>query len=184
MKTRHYILLALVVLIGLTTAAFFVLRSEVTERMAQGPFTADGLCPSFKPLYPQVKITFGNQGLSLINSLYESFAGEGVFEISEFRVSADGEKRFTIIGRSNRGDLKSDIHADRIVRLGQDLENEKLRFTHQSAYCDKGRIHEHQLVDMGSGEILVQDLEYWTEGEAFRFRLYQNRRLTAEVVGQ
>ena len=70
------------------------------------------------------------------------------------------------------------------MRLGQDLENEALRLTHQSDYCDKGRIYEHQVVDMGSGTFLVQDLEYWTEGEAFRFRLYQDRRLTADVVGR
>ena len=184
MKKRQYILLGLVLLIGLATVAFFLFRSEVKERMIQGPFTADGQCPAFKPRYPQIQIAFGNRGLSVLNSLYETFVGEGAFEISEFNISAGGEKRFTIVGRSNRGDLTSDIYADRVVRLGQDLENEALRLTHQSAYCDKGRIHEHQVVDMGSGEFLVQDLEYWTEGEAFRFRLYQNRRLTADVVGR
>ena len=81
----------------------------------------------------------------------------------------------------------ADIYADRVVRLGQDMENEQLRLTHQSAFCDKGRIYEHQVVDMGSGKFLVQDLEYWTEGTAgenFRYRLYQNQRLTADVVGR
>ena len=133
------------------------------------------------------QITFGNRGLSALNSLYETFVGEGAFEISEFRVTSNGEKRFTIVGLSNRGELTSDIYADRVVRLGQDMENEQLRLTHQSAFCDKGRIYKHQVVDMGSGKFLVQDLEYWTEGtagEKFRFRLYQNQRLTADVVGR
>jgi hypothetical protein len=40
------------------------------------------------------------------------------------------------------------------------------------------------VVDLGNGKFIVQDLEYWTEGEAIYFRLYQNRRLTAEVVGR
>ena len=58
---------------------------------------------------------------------------------------------------------------------------EKLRRTLQSAYCDRERIYEHQLVDLGDGSTLTQDLEYWNEGGAFRFKLYQNRRLTADV---
>ena len=187
MKKRQYIVLGLVFFIGLGPAAFFLLRSDVKETMTRGPFIADGQCPAFKPLYPNIQITFGNRGLSVLNSLYETFVGEGAFEISEFRVATGGDKRFTIVGRSNRGELTSDVYADRVVRLGQDMENEQLRLTHQSAYCDKGRIYEHQVVDMGGGKFLVQDLEYWTEGtggEKFRFRLYQNQRLTADVVGR
>ena len=184
MKKRQYIVAGLALFIALAAAVFFLSRSEVKDRAMQGPFTADSRCPAFKPRYSQIQITFGNRGLSVLNSVYETFVGEGAFEISEFIVSTGGEKRFTIVGRSNRGDLTSDIYADRVVRLGQDLENEELRLTHQSAYCDKGRIYEHQLVDMGNGAFLVQDLEYWTEGEAFRFRLYQNRRLTADVFAR
>ena len=187
MKKRQTIVLGLVVVIGLAVAAFFLLRSDVKETLTRGPFIADGQCPAFKPLYPNIQITFGNRGLSVLNSLFETFVGEGAFEISEFRVTSGGDKRFTIVGMSNRGELTSDIYADRIVRLGQDKENEQLRLTHQSAYCDKGRIYEHQLVDMGGGNFLVQDLEYWTEGaagERFRFRLYQNQRLTADVIGR
>ena len=187
MKKRQYIVLGLVLFIGLATAAFFLLRSDVKETLTRGPFIADGQCPAFKPLYPNIQITFGNRGLSVLNSLYETFVGEGAFEISEFRVTSNGAKRFTIVGLSNRGELTSDIYADRVVRLGQDMENEQLRLTHQSAFCDKGRIYEHQVVEMGGGKFLVQDLEYWTEGSAgekFRFRLYQNQRLTADVVGR
>lgn len=184
MKTRNYIVLGLLLLIGLGITGVFLFRSETKETITQGPFAADGQCPTFKPKYPQIQITFGNKGLSVLNSLYETFLGEGAFEISEFTVAAIGEKRFTIVGRSNRGDLTSDIYADRVVRLGQDLENEELRLTHQSAYCNKGRIYEHQVVYMGGGKFIVQDLEYWTAGESFRFRLYQNQRLAADVVGQ
>jgi hypothetical protein len=78
--------------------------------------------------------------------------------------------------------LTSDIHADRIVRLGQDKEDEVLRTTHQSAYCHNKRIREHQVVFLGGDDFDIQDLEYWAEGEEFHFRLLQDRRLTAKVV--
>ncbi|MBC7801144.1 MAG: hypothetical protein H7Z10_11025 [Gemmatimonadaceae bacterium] len=176
MAKHKYVFIALAGLLAITACA----RQEVT----QGPFTADEVCPTFKPRYPSVQITFGNRGLSVLNSLYETFVGEGVFEISEFTVRTLGAQRFIIVGKSNRGELTSDIYADRVVRLGQDLENEQLRRTHQSAFCDHGRIYEHQVVDMGNGSFLVQDLEYWTDGDAFRFRLLQNRRLTADVTAR
>lgn len=179
-KLAKIAVVALVVLAVIAILAFRSPREEVT----QGPFAADGVCPSFKPRYPQVRIAFGNRGLSTLNSLYETFVGEGAFEISEFNVTMGDNGRFTIVGSSNRGSLTSDIHADRIVRLGQDLENEQLRRTLQSAFCNRGRIYEHQMVDLGDGSTLSQDLEYWTEGDAFRFKLYQNRRLTADVTAR
>lgn len=175
--------IAVAALAAVAVIAFVAFRSP-REEVMQGPFSADGVCPSFQPRYARVDITFGNSGLSTLNSLYETFAGEGAFEISEFKVATGGRGRFTIVGSSNRGPLTSDIHADRVVRIGQDRENERLRRTLQSAFCDRGRIYEHQLVDLGNGSTLAQDLEYWTEGGAFRFRLYQNRRLTADVTAR
>lgn len=174
---------ALAALAALIAVAFVAFRSP-REEVAQGPFTADGICPSFKARYPEVDIVFGNSGLSTLNSLYETFFGEGAFDISEFKVTTGGDGRFTIVASSNRGPLTSDIYADRIVRVGQDQENEALRRTLQSAFCDKGRIYEHQLVDLGDGSTLSQDLEYWTENGALRFRLFQNRRLTADVTAR
>lgn len=183
MSKRRIIAIASATLVAIVAIAFIVFRSPRKE-VEQGPFTANGACPTFKPRYAKVDIAFGNSGLSVLNSVYETFAGVGAFEISDFKVVTGGSGRFTIVGSSNRGPLTSDIYADRVVRLGQDLENEELRRTHQSAFCDRGRIYEHQLVDLGDGSVLVQDLEYWTEGEAFRFRLYQNRRLTADVTAR
>ncbi|GGI87301.1 hypothetical protein GCM10007973_24700 [Polymorphobacter multimanifer] len=174
---------ALVVLAAVGALAFTAFRSPFVT-VTQGPFAADGACPSFKARYSLVQITFGNRGLSTLNSLYETFVGEGAFEISEFNVASTGNGRFTIVGSSNRGPLTSDIFADRVVRLGQDREDEELRRTLQSAFCHRGRIYEHQLVDLGDGSTLSQDLEYWTENAAFRFRLYQNRRLTADVTAR
>ena len=183
MSKRWTATIVLAALATVTAIAFLAFRSP-REEVKQGPFTADGRCPSFKARYPTVDIRFGNRGLSTLNSLYETFAGEGAFEISEFTVATRGAGRFRIVGASNRGPLTSDIYADRVVRLGQDLENEALRRTLQSAFCDRRRIYEHQLVDLGDGSTLAQDLEYWTEGEAFRFKLYQNRRLTADVTAR
>lgn len=180
MSKRKVAVITLVALTALAAISFFALRSP-REEVKRGPFTADGRCPSFKARYQQVDIRFGNSGLSTLNSLYETFAGEGAFEISEFTVETGTVGRFKIVGASNRGPLTSDIYADRVTRLGQDRENEALRRTLQSAYCDRGRIYEHQLVDLGDGSTLTQDLEYWTEGGAFRFKLYQNRRLSADV---
>ena len=184
MVKLRYVALTVIALTAVAAIGFFVFRAGTKQEVTQGPFTADGRCPTFKPRYPQTQIRFGNRGLSVLNSLYETFVGEGAFEISEFTVSTDGDKRFEIVAQSNRGELTSEINADRVVRLGQDREDEQLRRTHQSAFCDAGRIYEHQVVYLGNGDFIVQDLEYWTEDEALYFRLYQNRRLTAEVVGR
>ncbi len=81
---------------------------------------------------------------------------------------------------SIRGELKSEIVADRLVRLGQDRENERLFKPHQSAFSHRGRIDERQVV-YGAGGATVQDLECWTEADTFAFRLLQDRRLTANV---
>lgn len=174
----------LAVAVVLTVVGVIIYQNSTREDVAQGPFDADGRCPEFKAVYSRVEIRFGNAGLSTLNSVYETFVGEGAFEISEFRVTTFGPGRLNIVAQSNRGPLTSEIYADRVVRLGQDQENEKLRRTLQSAFCDKGRIYEHQLVDLGNGQILSQDLEYWTEGDALRFKLYQDRKLTADVTAQ
>lgn len=174
----------LAVLAVLIVAGILLYQNSKREDITQGPFEADGRCPEFRAVYSRVEIRFGNAGLSTLNSIYETFVGEGAFEISEFRVTTFGPGRFNIVAQSNRGPLTSEIYADRLVRLGQDQENEKLRRTLQSAFCDKGRIYEHQLVDLGTGQTLSQDLEYWTEGDTLRFKLYQNRKLTADVVAQ
>ena len=184
MTNLKYAALAVIALIAVAALGFFIFRAQTKQEVTQGPFTADGQCPTFKPRYEQIQIRFGNRGLSVLNSFYETFVGEGAFEISEFTVSTSGDKQFTIVAQSNRGELTSDINADRVVRLGQDLENEQLRRTHQSAFCNEGRIYEHIVVYLENGDFIVQDLEYWTEDEAIYFRLYQNRRLTAEVVGR
>lgn len=157
--------------------------SESKKFETPGPFKADGRCPVFKPLYSEIDVRFGNRGLSVLNSFYETIFGKGAFELSEFRVITFSENRFDIVAQSNRGALKSEIFADRLVRIGQDNENEKVRMTHQSAFCDKGRIFEHQVVYSTRGNIMIQDLLYWTEGDTFRFRLYQNRNLVADVYG-
>lgn len=183
MSKLRMAVIAMVALATVAAIAFLAFRSP-REEVKQGPFTADGRCPSFNSSYSNVDIRFGNSGLSTLNSLYETFAGEGAFEISGFTVATDGPGRFQIVGASNRGSLTSDIFADRVVRLGQDKENETLRRTLQSAFCDRGRIYEHQLVDLGDGSTFTQDLEYWTEDGAFRFKLYQNRRLTADVTAR
>ncbi len=174
----------LVVLVVLIVAGVLFYRNSTREDIKQGPFNADGRCPEFKAVYSRVEIRFGNAGLSTLNSIYETFVGKGAFEISEFKVTTFEPGRLNIVAQSNRGPLTSEIYADRIVRLGQDQENEKLRRTLQSAFCDKNRIYEHQLVDLGNGQTVSQDLEYWTEGDALRFKLYQNRRLTADVTAQ
>lgn len=183
MSRRKIVAIVILALVAVAAVAFLALRSPRTE-VRQGPFTADGVCPTFRKDYPSVDIKFGNAGLSTLNSLYETFVGVGAFEISRFTVESGPSGRFRIVGDSNRGPLTSDIYADRVVRMGQDRENEELRRTLQSAFCDRGRIYEHQLVDLGNGSTLAQDLEYWTEDGSFRFRLYQNRRLTADVTAR
>jgi hypothetical protein len=146
-----------------------------------GPFTADAKCPSFRPSYPQCTVGFGNRGLSTLNSVFETFLGEGAFEIKSFQVSTAAGQHFDITAESNRGTLRSRIQADGVVRVGQDRENEVVYRTHESAFCDGGRIYELQTVFV-DGDLTVQNLEYWTEGEALRFRLFQNGAPTADVT--
>ncbi len=105
---------------------------------------------------------------------------EGALRIDGFDVASHGGDRFTIEAQSNRGELKSEIVADRLVWLGQDRENERLFKPHQSAFSHRGRIDERQVV-YGGGGATVQDLECWTEADTFAFRLLQDRRLTANV---
>lgn len=152
-----------------------------TTGPTKGPFAADGICPQFATSYPRCEVRFGNRGLSTLNSLYETFVGQGAFEIAAFSVETLGQGRFNITAQSNRGPLLSQIHADRVVRLGQDLENEVVYRTHQSAFCDAGRIYEHQ-VGYVDGSLNVQELEFWTARDALHFRLFQNGSATAEVV--
>ncbi|MEM6285475.1 MAG: hypothetical protein AAF787_25010, partial [Chloroflexota bacterium] len=141
------------------------------------------VCPVFEPSYPQCEIVFGSSGLSVVNSFYETFIGEGVFEIDGFTVDTQSETEFLIVGESNRGPLTSEIVADRVVRLGQDRENEILFRNHQASYCNAGRIYEHQVVYTNNG-LNIQDLEYWVEDEKFNFKLFQGGSLTAQVVCQ
>lgn len=157
------------------------LSAAFEQGPTSGPFSADATCPNFRPSYPQCKVVFGNRGLSTLNSLFETFVGEGAFEIKSFQVSTAGVQRFDITAESNRGTLRSRIHADGVVRVGQDRENEVVYRTHQSAFCDAGRIYEQQAVFV-DGELNVQNLEFWTEGEALRFRLFQNGAPTADVT--
>ena len=147
----------------------------------QGPLDADGQCPTFKPSYPQCEVTFGNKGLSVLNSFYETFVGEGAFEIYAFSTRTDPNGALIISADSNRGELKSEIIPDRLVRIGQDLEDEELLVTHQSSYCHAGRVHEHQVVYSG-GDSDIQDLSFWNEGEVFHFTLHQNGSKTATVT--
>lgn len=154
--------------------------SSTKKRIEVAAYEADGRCPSFQPRYLKCDITFGSRGLAALNSLYKTFLGRGAWEISEFTVKSSGEKEFEIIAQSNRGPLTSRINADGLVRLGQDQEDGKLRNAHVASYCHAGRIFENQAVQVGD-EIEIQDLEFWSEGEAFHFQLFQNSSLTAKV---
>lgn len=167
---------------AVAAVSLFLFRSSTKQELERGPFSADGSCPSFERVYPSCEIEFGSSGLSVLNSFSETFFGEGAFEISEFSVETQSDDIFTIVAQSNRGPLTSEIIADRTVRLGQDQEDGELYRNHQSSYCDAGRIYEHQVVYRENGSITVQDLEYWNDNGRFRFRLFQNRRLTADVV--
>lgn len=182
-RTRLLIAAAAVAL--LAAGGWFAARAVLADAFApgptEGPFTADGLCPEFRPEYGRCEVQFGNAGLSTLNSFYETFVGEGAFEIGGFEVETLGQTRFDITAQSNRGPIRSEIHADRLVRLGQEREDEVVNRTHQSAFCDAGRIYEHQ-VGYSAGEVYVQDLEFWSEGDALRFRLFQSGRPTADVV--
>ena len=165
----------------LSVNAFLI--NAFSKGPTDGPFMADGACPEFRATYKRCEVRFGNRGISTLNSLYETFVGEGAFEIYGFKVESLHGGRFNIIAQSNRGEIKSEIYTDKLVRLGQDRENEAVYLTHQSAYCDTGRIYEHQAVHIG-GDISIQDLEFWTERDALRFRLFQNGSPTADVVCQ
>jgi hypothetical protein len=173
--------LVLLVLLMAWLGAKLFLSAAFQQGPSAGPFTADAQCPRFRASYPQCTVAFGNRGLSTLNSVFETFVGEGAFEIKSFQVSTAGAQRFDITDESNRGTLRSRIQADGVVRLGQDRENEVVYRSHESAFCDAGRIYELQTVFV-DGDLNVQNLEYWTEGEALRFRLFQNGAPTADVT--
>ena len=155
-------------------------RVEISE---PGPAEADGLCPTFEPAYPSCEIQFGNSGLSVLNSFYETFVGEGAFEIDGFTVETRGPQSFLIVAGSNRGPLTSDIIADRMVRLGSEQENTRLTYTQEASYCHAGRIYQNQIGYLGN-RVNAQVIEYWREGEDFWFQLAQGGNLTARVVCQ
>lgn len=167
--------------IGCWLSVSTLLSDAFVEGPTEGPFTADGICPAFKLNYPRCDVQFGNSGLSTLNSFYETFVGEGAFEISGFAVETLGPDRFNITAKSNRGPIQSQIHTDLLVRLGQEREDEVVNRTHQSAFCDGGRIYEHQ-VGYADGKVYAQDLEFWTEGDQLRFRLFQDGSPTADVT--
>ena len=171
---------ALVASIGALSVGSF-LDTAFPKGPTKGPFTADGQCPAFATVYERCEVLFGNRGLSTLNSFYETFVGEGAFEIMKFEVETLPEGRFNITAASNRGPIRSEIYTDRLVRLGQDRENEVAYRTNQSAFCDAGRIYEHQAVYV-DGDLTVQDLEFWADGEQLRFRLFQNGSPAAEVI--
>lgn len=175
------ILLVLSMLVTAWLGAKIFLSAAFEQGPTSGPFAADAKCPSFRPSYPRCTVAFGNRGLSTLNSAFETFVGEGAFEIRSFQVSTAGSQRFDITAESNRGTLRSRIQADGVVRVGQDRENEVVYRTHESAFCDAGRIYELQTVFI-DGTLNVQNLEFWTENEALRFRLFQNGSPTADVT--
>lgn len=168
-----------VVLAGVGFALFWSLQTRV-QVTGPGPADSDGMCPTFQESYPQCEVAFGNSGLSVLNSFYETFFGEGAFEINGFTVKTRGEGSFLITADSNRGPLTSDIIADRLVRLGQEQEDGRLTYTHEASYCHSGRVLQNQIGFLGNS-LNVQNIEYWTEDETFHFRLVQGGYLTAEV---
>lgn len=175
---------ALVVVVAVAWLSVAMLLSDAfSEGPTDGPLSADGVCPAFKTTYRSCEVLFGNRGISTLNSFYETFVGEGAFEINGFLVESLPGGRFNITAQSNRGPIRSEIYTDRLVRLGQDREDEIVHRTSQSAFCDDGRIYEHQVVYV-DGNLNVQDLEFWTEREQLRFRLFQNGSATADVVCQ
>jgi len=184
---KHWRWLGVVALAGVApftlSGCNALLPGSFSQGPTQGPFTADGKCPEFKAAYPRCEVKFGNRGLSTLNSLYETFVGKGAFEINSFAVEQLPQGRFNIIAQSNRGPIKSEIYTDRVVRLGQDRENEVVYRTHQAAFCDAGRIYENQ-AGFVDGDLNVQDLEFCTENERLRFRLFQNGSPTADVTCQ
>lgn len=180
-RLRAILLIVFLALVMAWLGAKVFLSGAFKQGPTAGPFTADSKCPSFRPSYPQCTVGFGNRGLSTLNSVFETFVGEGAFEIKSFQVSTAGVQRFDITAESNRGTLRSRINADGVVRVGQDLENEVVYRTHESSFCDAGRIYELQTVFV-DGDLTVQNLEFWTEGDALRFRLFQDGAPTADVT--
>jgi hypothetical protein len=189
MARRRWIVvgaIGLVLLVAGRLAVRTALEGAFEPGPTEGPFAADGLCPTFQPRYPSCEVRFGNSGLSVLSSFYETFVGEGPFEIDAFDVdtldpAVDGAPRFVITAQSNRGPITSRITADRLVRLGQEREDGEVNRTHQSAFCDSGRIYEHQ-VGYAGGEAYVQALEFWTADGALRFRLFQGGSPVADVA--
>lgn len=185
MRRRWWIGAGAIVVVGLVgwLTVDAALSDAFEPGPTDGPFAADGACPTFVARYPQCEVRFGNSGLSTLNSFYETFVGEGAFEIDGFTVDAPGPGRYTITAQSNRGPITSQIWTDRLVRLGQEREDEQVNRTHQSAFCDAGRIYEHQ-VGYADGDVYVQDLEFWTQDGNLRFRLFQGGSPTADVECQ
>ena len=62
-------------------------------------------------------------------------------------------------------------------------EDEKLRNAHVASYCHDGHLFENQTVQVDD-QIEIQDLEFWTEGVIFNFKLLQNTSHTAKVQCQ
>ena len=172
---KHILAIVLIITFLLSGCA------DASVKVSKAPLDADGQCPTFKPRYPKCEVTFGNEGLSVLNSFYETFVGEGAFEIYEFTTETNQNDALIIAAKSNRGELKSEIIPDRLVRIGQDREDEKLFRTHQVSYCNAGRIYEQQIVYKDSGDFNIQDLSFWTENDEFRFSLDQNGSKTARV---
>lgn len=146
-----------------------------------GPAYADNVCPVFKKSYPKCEIMFGNKGLSVLNSFYETFVGEGAFEIYRFDVKTISKSEFIITAQSNRGELISEINADRIVRIGQDKEDERLNLTNQASYCHDGMVTELQEVFIDDS-VEIQHLQYWTTDSKFYFQLFQGGNQVAKVI--
>lgn len=172
--------LGVVAIVATLSVATF-LSDAFSQGPTAGPFNANGVCPSFTKTYRSCEVRFGNRGLSTLNSFFETFVGEGAFEINGFEVESLPEGRFNIVAQSNRGPIRSEIYTDRLVRLGQERENELVYRTNQSAYCDAGRIYENQVVQEDGG-LNVQNLEFWSERDQLRFRLFQNGSPTADVI--
>lgn len=183
-KQRKFVLagiaLAVIALLAILGIRNF-LESAFEPGPTEGPYFADNACPTFVSEYPICEVAFGNSGLSTLNSFSETFLGEGAFEIYSFTVENPEARRYVIAAQSNRGDIVSRITADRIVRLGQDREDEVVNRAHVSSFCDGGRIYEHQVVYVKNGRN-VQDLEFWVEDERMRFRLFQNGSPTADIT--
>jgi len=182
---RNRLLIGVISLGGVGRVAHYSTTTLLSDTFSQGPthgpFTADGNCPVFRMTCRSCEVLFGNRGLSTLNSFYEIFMGEGAFEINGFEMESLPAGRFNINAQSNRGPIRSENYTDRLLRLGQDRENEVVYRTNQCASCDAARIYEHQAMYV-DGDLNVQDLEFPTERDQLRFRLFQNGSPTADVV--